>query len=64
MKTEEDGLSHEIAKVGIYYLCPYKDCEKKFTEKGNLITHIRVHVRLKIISLDWRATLQVQVEGL
>jgi uncharacterized Zn-finger protein len=26
------------------FRCPYKDCGKLFKEKGNLRTHIRVHV--------------------
>jgi len=28
------------------YECPYADCGKKFTESGNLKTHIRIHVFL------------------
>ena len=24
-------------------MCPYDDCHKRFTEKGNLKTHLRIH---------------------
>lgn len=27
-----------------YFSCPIDNCNKKFKEKGNLITHLRVHV--------------------
>ena len=27
-----------------YFACPIDNCNKKFKEKGNLITHLRVHV--------------------
>lgn len=27
------------------FICPYKECGKRFTESGNLKTHIRIHVR-------------------
>ena len=27
-----------------YFSCPIDNCDKKFKEKGNLITHLRVHV--------------------
>ncbi len=26
------------------YECPYKDCYRKFTEKGNMKTHYKTHV--------------------
>lgn len=26
------------------FICPYKECGKRFTESGNLKTHIRIHV--------------------
>jgi uncharacterized Zn-finger protein len=28
------------------FRCPFKDCGKLFKEKGNLRTHIRVHVNI------------------
>jgi uncharacterized Zn-finger protein len=28
------------------YLCPFPGCEKKFTEKGNMKTHFKIHVYL------------------
>jgi hypothetical protein len=34
----------EIMKSKRMYKCPYEDCKRLFKEKGNLRTHIRVHV--------------------
>lgn len=28
------------------FVCPYSNCGKRFTEKGNMKTHIKVHVNL------------------
>ena len=28
------------------YICPYQGCEKRFTEKGNMKTHLKIHVYL------------------
>lgn len=37
----EDGKESDGKRS---YSCPYKDCEKIFTESGNLKAHIRTHV--------------------
>lgn len=34
-----------IEKIKRKYPCPYAKCDKVFNEKGNLQTHIRIHVR-------------------
>lgn len=54
------SLSQMMAQVKIFLIqgrklfkCPYENCQKIFKEKGNLKTHIRVHVK-KIFNLDWR----------
>jgi uncharacterized Zn-finger protein len=31
------------------YECTFPDCKKRFSEKGNLKSHLRVHVIIKII---------------
>lgn len=30
------------------YICPYPKCEKAFSERGNLNTHMKTHVKIKI----------------
>ena len=56
MKTENEGASEGNRKqededvVTVrgkkQYVCPYVECQKRFSESGNLKTHIRTHVSL------------------
>ncbi len=36
------------------FICPYKDCGKRFTESGNLKTHIRIHVFIQLHTITNR----------
>lgn len=65
MKTEENQLSalkESRAILGSFmpftkktlagkkvYICPYENCQKAFSESGNLKTHIRIHVTLLFV---------------
>ena len=31
------------------FSCPYDDCDKKFAQKGNLNTHMKSHVRPRLM---------------
>jgi hypothetical protein len=44
----------------LIYLCEYPNCNKKFKEKNNLKTHIRIHVKY-IFILDWRKTFHLRI---
>lgn len=39
--NSEDGKGSDVKR---FYNCPHKNCEKIFTESGNLKAHIRTHV--------------------
>jgi len=45
----EDDKGSESRRI---YNCPYKDCEKMYTESGNLKAHIRTHVSF-LTEIDW-----------
>ena len=47
------GAFFNVIKNKNILKCPYDNCERTFKEKGNLKTHIRVHVKkiLKIFFL-------------
>lgn len=32
---------------GVFYYCPYSGCNKAFAKKGNMKTHVRIHVSCK-----------------
>ena len=40
-QKSEDQLPDQNKKV---FMCPYIYCGRRFTESGNLKTHIRIHV--------------------
>ena len=48
----------EIKKIKTLFRCKNEGCSSKFKEKGNLITHIRIHVNTQII-IDGRTTIQM-----
>lgn len=41
-------MTLKIDSLTKIYKCPYENCKKTFKEKGNLKTHIRVHVSSNI----------------
>lgn len=42
-RNNYNGL--QFGKRGNFFICPYENCGKEFGEKGNLVIHIRIHVR-------------------
>jgi uncharacterized Zn-finger protein len=47
LNTKQFTLSDQPIKQKIYK-CPYIYCKKAFSEKGNLRTHLRIHVSMLI----------------
>ena len=40
----QKNIIFEIKKIKTLYRCSFPQCSSKFREKGNLITHTRIHV--------------------
>ena len=48
-RSESDSNSKIYSKIPVQktYVCSFPECNKIFKEKGNLKTHLRIHVKLK-----------------
>lgn len=47
LKVAEQGeilLNEGALNTEYQFVCPFSSCKKSFKEKGNLKTHIRIHV--------------------
>jgi hypothetical protein len=44
--NKNSSVVENIKRKGGFYICPIDSCNKEFSEKGNLTTHIRVHVNI------------------
>jgi hypothetical protein len=56
-RADEKGNLDGGSQLFTQLRCPFINCLKKFTETGNLKTHVRTHV-IKLtflkLGLDWR----------
>lgn len=49
-KSYDYNSAHGFVDLLKLFKCPIQNCNRLFKEKGNLRTHIRVHVRLIIFT--------------